>query len=336
MLAGTHWMNAALHRMSVTAPESDVFHTYLLTLNEYRRLSVADESLIRALGEIEDLRPPYVRGNLPAESGRRARAGAARPDPRQGRREHLIMLAVRVVPGPEGGTVEVHDVPDLLRPGPVLIRVRASGLNRGEIGQPERCARETRRRSALSSRARSPRWAPASGGWRRRPVMGHGRGGQAQYVWRIRAPSCRSRPGCPGSRRQHFLTSSSRRTMRSSRTASCVPVNPYSSTPLRAESDWPPFRSPRRSGPIRSWPPGARREGEAPAEFGVMVAIDTSRESQVDAVMAATNKKGVDIIDSVGGTVFEANPASSRSKAGWSTSAGSGRARPRSISPRCG
>jgi hypothetical protein len=65
MLAGTHWANAALHRMSVTAPEADVFHTYLLTINEYRRLSVADESLVKALTEIEDLRPAYVRGNLP-------------------------------------------------------------------------------------------------------------------------------------------------------------------------------------------------------------------------------------------------------------------------------
>ena len=65
MLAGTHWMNAALHRMSVTVPESDVFHTYLLTINEYRHLSVADESLVKALTEIEDLRPPYVRGNFP-------------------------------------------------------------------------------------------------------------------------------------------------------------------------------------------------------------------------------------------------------------------------------
>ena len=45
--------------------------------------------------------------------------------------------------------------------------------------------------------------------------------------------------------------------------------------------------------------------------YGVDVAIDTSRQSQVDAVMGATSKKGVDvIIDCVGGTVFEANLAS--------------------------
>jgi hypothetical protein len=64
MLAGTHWLNAALHRMVVTDPEVDVFHTYLLTVNEYRRLSVADENSIKALSEIEDMRPPFVRGNV--------------------------------------------------------------------------------------------------------------------------------------------------------------------------------------------------------------------------------------------------------------------------------
>jgi hypothetical protein len=63
MLAGTHWLNAALHRSGVTRPESDVFHTYLLTINEFRRLCVANETMVRALGQIEDLRPAFVRGN---------------------------------------------------------------------------------------------------------------------------------------------------------------------------------------------------------------------------------------------------------------------------------
>jgi NADPH2:quinone reductase len=45
--------------------------------------------------------------------------------------------------------------------------------------------------------------------------------------------------------------------------------------------------------------------------FGVDMAIDTTREKQVDAVMSATGKRGVDvIIDCVGGTVFEDNMAS--------------------------
>jgi hypothetical protein len=63
MLAGTHWLNAALHRTGTTEVEQDVFHTYLLTVNEYRRLEVADKGLVAALAEIEDLRPPFVRGN---------------------------------------------------------------------------------------------------------------------------------------------------------------------------------------------------------------------------------------------------------------------------------
>jgi hypothetical protein len=63
MLAGTHWLNAAMHRMGVTGAETDVFHTYLLTINEFRRLQVADEALVAALAEIEDLRAPFVRGN---------------------------------------------------------------------------------------------------------------------------------------------------------------------------------------------------------------------------------------------------------------------------------
>lgn len=76
MLAGTHWLNAALHRMGVTQATGDVFHTYLLTVNEYRRLCVADDVMVRALSDIEDLRPPFVRGNRPGAraAGERALA----------------------------------------------------------------------------------------------------------------------------------------------------------------------------------------------------------------------------------------------------------------------
>ena len=65
MLAGTHWLNLALHRMGATDPRNDVLHTYMLTVNELRRCQVADRELVDALAEIEDIRPAYVRGNLP-------------------------------------------------------------------------------------------------------------------------------------------------------------------------------------------------------------------------------------------------------------------------------
>ena len=64
MLAGTHWLNLALHRRGVTSPQTDILHTYMLTVNELRKYRVADERLVDALTEIEDIRPGYVRGNL--------------------------------------------------------------------------------------------------------------------------------------------------------------------------------------------------------------------------------------------------------------------------------
>lgn len=65
MLAGTHWLNLVLHRLGITPPQSDVLHTYMLTVNELRKYRVADAALVDALAEIEDIRPAFVRGNRP-------------------------------------------------------------------------------------------------------------------------------------------------------------------------------------------------------------------------------------------------------------------------------
>jgi len=74
MLAAAHRLNAHLHRLGMTSAEADIVHTYLLTINEYRRLSVADGVSMAALAAIEDLRPAYVRGNHPGgtEAAQRA------------------------------------------------------------------------------------------------------------------------------------------------------------------------------------------------------------------------------------------------------------------------
>jgi hypothetical protein len=42
-----------------------VMHTNLLTVNECRRLAVAEPDAIAALASIEDLRPGFVRGDQP-------------------------------------------------------------------------------------------------------------------------------------------------------------------------------------------------------------------------------------------------------------------------------
>lgn len=74
MLAGTHWLNALLHKLGATSPQADVFHTYLLTVNEFRRLAVAAEKPLHALAAIEDQRVPFVRGNHPGGEAAAAQA----------------------------------------------------------------------------------------------------------------------------------------------------------------------------------------------------------------------------------------------------------------------
>jgi hypothetical protein len=65
MLAGTHWVNLILHKLGVTKAEQDVMHSYMLTVNDLRKYSVADRESLEALAEIEDIRPAHVRGNVP-------------------------------------------------------------------------------------------------------------------------------------------------------------------------------------------------------------------------------------------------------------------------------
>ena len=65
MLAGTHWANFALHRRGVTSDGEDILHTTMLVVNMLRKYSIAEGELLRALGEIEELRPLHVRGDAP-------------------------------------------------------------------------------------------------------------------------------------------------------------------------------------------------------------------------------------------------------------------------------
>jgi hypothetical protein len=65
MLAATHWLNGSLHKLGANGVEQDVLHTYMLTVNEFRRLSAAHAGLMQAVARIEDLRPMHVRGDVP-------------------------------------------------------------------------------------------------------------------------------------------------------------------------------------------------------------------------------------------------------------------------------
>lgn len=74
MLAAAHRLNAHFHRLGATQPGDDLMHTYLLTINEHRRLGLFDRESLDALGAIEDMRPAFVRGDHPggAEAAQRA------------------------------------------------------------------------------------------------------------------------------------------------------------------------------------------------------------------------------------------------------------------------
>ena len=63
MLAGSHRLNACLHDQGLSAAGDDVMHTYLLSVNQCRRLGVALPEATKALAAIEDMRPAFVRGD---------------------------------------------------------------------------------------------------------------------------------------------------------------------------------------------------------------------------------------------------------------------------------
>lgn len=197
--------------------------------------------------------------------------------------------------------------------GQVLVRVRASGLNRGEIGQVK----------ALQSGSPSPIGVEfagevaAVGGdvvtWREGDrVMGHGRGGQAEYALAdpralMRVPSNLSWIEAASFPNVFITGHDAVVTNGHLRPGEAILINAASSGVGLAAIQ---IASLLGAKPIIATSRSASKI-EKLLPYGIDIAVDTSRQPQVDAVMDATSKKGVDvIIDCVGGTVFEANLAS--------------------------
>lgn len=65
MLAGTHWLNIALHSFGLTEPQNDVMHAEYMSGATRIKLSLVAPGLAEALDEIEQSRPRFVRGDVP-------------------------------------------------------------------------------------------------------------------------------------------------------------------------------------------------------------------------------------------------------------------------------
>ena len=220
------------------------------------------------------------------------------------------MQAAQIRPGPDGGTLSVAEVPTPSPgPGEVLVRVRASGLNRGELAQVANARGPSPLLIGVEFAGEVAAVGAAAGPWRIGDrVMGHGTGGQAQYVVAaplalMAVPDSLSWIDAAAFPNVFITAHDALITNGQLRAGESVLVNAASSgigiaaiQIAKAMGADPVIAASRSSSKL------ARL-----AALGVEATIDVSAEDQADAVSRLTSH-GVDvIIDSVGGTVFEAN-----------------------------
>lgn len=221
------------------------------------------------------------------------------------------MRAVRVIPAPEGGRIELWDAPDPVPGGgQVLVRVRASGLNRGEITQARALVTGDPVAVGVEFAGEVAALGQGVTGWQIGDrVMGHGKGAQAQYTLadqRALMPVPDGMPWIEAASFPNVFITAHDALITNGQLASgeAVLVNAASSgIGLAAIQIAALFGAKPIIATSRSAEKAARLRS-----VGVDVAINTSTQSQIDEAMQATAKRGVDvIIDSVGGTVFEDN-----------------------------
>ncbi|WER49303.1 zinc-binding dehydrogenase [Cupriavidus sp. WKF15] len=219
------------------------------------------------------------------------------------------MKAAQVIPGADGGRIEVRDIP-VPQPGPedVLVRVRASGLNYGEL----KYMGEHRAGNPMTAGVEFAGEVVSVGekvrDWREGDrVMGHGRGCHAQFV--IAAPlalmpvpddvSWVDAAAFPNV----FITAHDALVSNGElKAGESVFINGASGGVGMAAIM---IASALGARPVIASSRSAEKL-ERLARFGVDVGVNASRDAQVEAIMAATDKRGVDIIiDTIGGTVFE-------------------------------
>ncbi|AHK32012.1 zinc-containing alcohol dehydrogenase [Rhodococcus opacus PD630] len=221
------------------------------------------------------------------------------------------MRAARAVPHPDGGKVTVLDVPTPT-PGPdqVLVKVKAAGLNRGEILQAGRVRTGEPQPIGVEFAGEVAAVGAGVTQWREGDrVMGHGNGGQAEYALAasralMRVPDSVSWADAAAFPNVFITAHDALITNGQLRTGETVLVNAASSGIGLAS-----IEIARAMGASRIVATSRSADKvERLKTSGVDCAIDVSTTDQVDAVAGFTTGNGVDIIvDSVGGTTFEAN-----------------------------
>lgn len=221
------------------------------------------------------------------------------------------MRAARTIPHPDGGRVTVVEIPTPTPgPGEVLVKVKASGLNRGEILQAGRVRTGEPQPIGVEFAGVVAAVGSDVVDWREGDrVMGHGGGGQAEYTLAsplalMRVPDTLSWVDAAAFPNVFITAHDALITNGQLRSGETVLVNAASSgiglaaieiaRAMGAGSVIATSRSPEKVRRLR--------------ELGVDCAVDLSTTSQAEAVATCTEGRGVDVvIDSVGGTVFEAN-----------------------------
>jgi NADPH2:quinone reductase len=221
------------------------------------------------------------------------------------------MKAMKIVPGPQGGHLEYLEVP-MPTPGPgqVVVRVMASGLNRGEIKMVREAKAGAPKTAGVEFAGVIDAVGPDVTNVRVGDhVAGHGGGGQAQYVLaaaRAVMPVPRSLGWAEAAAFPNvFITAHDALIMNGElRAGETVLINAASSgVGLAAIQIAALMGASKIFATSRSAAKVARLQ-----DYGVTHAIDVSRDDQAAAILAATDGKGVDIIiDMVGAPVFDAN-----------------------------
>lgn len=221
------------------------------------------------------------------------------------------MKAAMIVSGSQGGHLEIQQIPrPTPGPGQAIVQVMASGLNRGELIRVREARSGAPILAGIEFAGIVSQVGPDVRGVREGDrVVGHGWGGQSEYVLaEVRAlmpiPVTLSWAEAAAFPNVFITAHDALVTNGEFRSGQSVLVNAATGgVGLAAIQLAAQLGASRVIGTSRSAEKLARLR-----EYGATHVIDASQPDMVQAVRDATDGRGVDvIIDSVGGSVFDAN-----------------------------